>query len=84
MPKKQDSTFEIAALGLAGFDEVTSNESGDWLMLVPVGGNAEFSATTESWSDDLSQAVYAEGVPIYGPFTDISHVSGTILAYKSK
>jgi hypothetical protein len=74
------------SLGQAGFDYVTgTNASGEgsWVAFTAVGGDAVFASTVVSAGDALPEGfVLAEGVTVYGPFTQYQLTSGVIIAYR--
>ena len=74
-------TLKGAQFGLNGFDEVTGTESGDWIAVKAVHGDAVLSGTT-SLGDNLTSGTLSEGDVIYGPFSQLAVTSGRVLAYR--
>ena len=68
-------------LGQNGFDEITGTESGDWIAIKAIGGDATLSATS-SIGDNVSSFTLDKGDLIYGVFSDIAVTVGTVLAYR--
>ena len=71
-------------LGLSGFEVITgATGSTGYVRIVPIGGAATFSATTQDHSADFPSTSVSEGVEIKGPFKDVTVTTGTVLAYKA-
>lgn len=76
------NSLRSVQFGLKGFDEVnTSTESGDWVAVKAINGDAVLSATC-SPGDSLSSTTLSEGDVIYGPFSQVVVTSGKVLAYR--
>lgn len=75
------NSLRSVQFGQNGFDEVTGTESGTWLAVKAINGDAILSATL-SPGDNLSSTTLSEGDVVYGPFTQVAVTSGRVLAYR--
>lgn len=68
-------------LGQFGFDEIgVETKTQDYVALQVEAGGATFSAST-AVGEALSSAARAEGVIIYGPFTEVICTVGKLIGY---
>jgi|19_taG_2_1085344.scaffolds.fasta_scaffold00156_20 hypothetical protein len=75
------NSLRSVQFGLNGFDELTGTESGDWVAVKAINGDAILSATC-SPGDNLSSTTLSEGDVIYAPFSQIVVTSGRVLAHR--
>lgn len=71
--------------GLQGFDAITdtSANTGTWMAIKAIHGDAVIATGTTSVGDSLpASTTLSEGDVIYGPFTAITLASGKVLAYR--
>ena len=77
-------TIPGAEFGQNGFAQLgVETKKGDFYALVPVGGAATFSATTDK-GDALASVTVSEAVPIYGRFSEVVVTAGSVLAYHAE
>ncbi len=84
-PKHTVVSAENVALGLKGFDEVSSTESAPengWFMFKAVRGNCTLSATS-ALGDNLSSTIIQNGDTVHGNFSAVAVTSGAALAYRN-
>ena len=69
--------------GLKGFDLITgATETGAWVAVQAVNGDAIFSAVTAIGDDQTSMTILDGGVT-YGTFTSITVTSGVLKCYRN-